>query len=238
MTHIDQLNRRLGEQLGFVCGGSLPRFSWRWAPTQDWFVYSRDDRTLVKKSWADAPAPDGSTIGRAWVLGEWRRNTSFDHHGYGSSCEDCKGAGYTFWSGGIGKRPCAKCAGKGRVVGIRIPVAREYAYAPYFETAVGHGHEPTAELNANYIRVLDGMIQQSAAQNDGQMDELLAEEKYAMESQNARGSKEHLARSAAVYDQSTGAYGNLQPGQVDGWMSFGGLGESPIVKKFQEAASA
>ena len=44
--------------------------------------------------------------------------------------------------------------------------------------------------------------------------------------------------SAAEYDKYAGAFGNLAPGQVDGWMSPGnGLGrESPGVQKLQESA--
>jgi hypothetical protein len=234
--HINRLNRRLGDALGRLCGGSIPRFSWRWAPAEPWFVFDSDDRTLIKKTWADAPATDGGKIGRAWVLGEWRRNTSFDHHGYGQECEDCKGAGYSFWSGGIGRRPCAKCGGRGRIIGIRIPVAREWAYAPYFETAIGRGREPDEAMNQNYIWALDRMIQQSAAENDGGMDELLAEEKYTMERQNRRGAKEHLEASRRVYDDNVGAFGNCEVGVGDGFMGFGGIGDSPILKRFQEAA--
>ncbi len=82
-SYIDLLNHRLGERLGFVCGGSKPRFAWKWAPDQPWFVYDRDDRTLLRKSWADAPSPAGEKVGRAWVLAECRPNKTVDHHGYG-----------------------------------------------------------------------------------------------------------------------------------------------------------
>ena len=247
--HIETLNRRLGESLGRVCGGSLPRFSWLWAPNQPWFMFDLDDRTLVKKSWASAPAPDGGIIGRAWVMGEWRRDTSYDHHGYGAACEDCKGTGRSAWSGAVnfstgrqmsrgGMRTCPKCAGAGRTYGIRIPVAHEWHYAPYFETAIGHGHMPTEELNANYISVLAYQIDMSAAQTDKSMDMHLAEEKYVMDAQKNRFANEHLERSAAEYDKYTGAFNNLEPGKVDGFMSIGGLGDSPILKRFQDAAVA
>jgi hypothetical protein len=33
MTHIDRLNRKLGESLGFVRGGTQPRFRWAWGPS-------------------------------------------------------------------------------------------------------------------------------------------------------------------------------------------------------------
>lgn len=80
--HIDALNRRLGERLGLVCGGSLPRFAWKYAPEQPRFVYDRDNRTLLKKTWADAPAPDGQTLGKVWLLAEWRACRVTDHHGF------------------------------------------------------------------------------------------------------------------------------------------------------------
>lgn len=81
MNHIDILNRRLGEELGYVAG--LPRFAWHYAPEQMHLVYDRDDRTLLRKSWADMAAPDGGTIGRAWVLAERKIGNASDHCGYG-----------------------------------------------------------------------------------------------------------------------------------------------------------
>lgn len=80
--HIDALNKRLGETLGLVCGGSLPRFAWKYAPEQPRYVYDRDNRTLLKKTWADAPAPDGQVLGKVWLLAEWRPSRTFDHHGF------------------------------------------------------------------------------------------------------------------------------------------------------------
>jgi hypothetical protein len=81
-THINSLNRRLGEHLGLVCGGTLPRFAWKYAPDQARFVYAADNRTLLKRSWADAPAPAGGFLGKVWVLAEWRTSRAFDHFGF------------------------------------------------------------------------------------------------------------------------------------------------------------
>lgn len=76
--HIDLLNRRLAERLGCVCGGSLPRYAWKFAPHQPMYVYDRDNRTLLKRSWADSPGPDGKPIGAVWLLAEWRVNRNVD----------------------------------------------------------------------------------------------------------------------------------------------------------------
>lgn len=83
-SQVEVLNSRLAAELGRSCSDSLPRFAWKWAPDQPWYVYDSDDRTVLKKSWADAPAPGGGTIGRAWLLAEWRPIKSEDHCGYGS----------------------------------------------------------------------------------------------------------------------------------------------------------
>ncbi len=178
---IDILNRRLGERLGLVCGGSKPRFSWKYAPEQPRFVYDRDNRTLLKRSWADAPAPDGGTLGRVWLLAEWRKNNSFDHHGFGD--------------------------------GIRVPFIKEADYAPYFETALAPGAQPTEALTANYIAAIDQQMQTSHA-------DFIAEEAYSTATNERRDRDEHRERSAIEYDKYTGAFGNLEPGKRDGYMSF------------------
>lgn len=82
-TIVDLLNRRLGESLGRVCGGTLPRFVWKYAPDQPFFAYDTDNRTLLKKCWAEAPAPDGGMLGKVWVLAGWRPYDTYDHCGFG-----------------------------------------------------------------------------------------------------------------------------------------------------------
>jgi hypothetical protein len=52
MTFIDQLNRRLGDSLGYIRSGTEPRFSWRWAPDLPY--------------WA-------SRLGKVWVLCQWQK---------------------------------------------------------------------------------------------------------------------------------------------------------------------
>lgn len=49
-SNIDFLNRRLGESLGFVRGGTLPRYRWAWGP--DLVYWSR-------------------FLGKQWVMTHW-----------------------------------------------------------------------------------------------------------------------------------------------------------------------
>ena len=181
MTAIDLLNRRLGESLGRVCSGTLPRFAWKYAPEQSYFVYDRDNRTLLKKTWADAPAPSGGTIGKTWLLAEWRVNNVSDHHGFSDA--------------------------------LRIPAVHAAGYAPYFETALAPGQEPTPELNQNYIFALDKQLQSS-------FEDYMTEERYTRDRNERRDSADWRETAAGQYDEFTGAFGNLDAGKRSGFMSF------------------
>lgn len=186
MTWIETLNRRLGESLGMY--GSRPRFAWLWAPDQPRFVYSTDDRTVLKKCWADAPAPDGGIIGKVWLLAEWRKTKAADHCGYGE--------------------------------GLRIAVPNAVGYAPYYETALAPGREPSAELNANYISALRTMLDNSAEQRVDSFENYMGDERLTTDRNTRRDRDSNRERAAAEYDRYTGAFGNLEPGKRDGWMSF------------------
>jgi hypothetical protein len=52
MTTIQQLNRRLGEALGYVRSGTEPRFCWKWAPSIPYW---------------------STRLGNVWVLCQWQR---------------------------------------------------------------------------------------------------------------------------------------------------------------------
>lgn len=52
MTQIDQLNQRFGDALGYVRGGTVPRFCWKYGPE---LPYWR------------------SRLGKVWVLAQWKR---------------------------------------------------------------------------------------------------------------------------------------------------------------------
>jgi hypothetical protein len=235
---IETLNRRLADALGSVA--TNPRFQWRFAPEEIWMVYDYDDRTLIKKSWADMPSPAGGPIGRAWLLAEWRVSTAIDHHGYGMRCEKCNGEGRVVWGGVIqASTRCEACDGLGSVSSVRVAVPKAAGYFPYLETVLAEGKEPTEELNANYIRVLDMQIAMSAGVlgSDESMDVRLAEEKYTTEQNLRRDANTHLERSRGVYDDHVGAFGNCEVGAAGGFMSFGGVDESPAVKKLKKEAA-
>jgi hypothetical protein len=213
MNYITILNRRLAESLGYR--GAHPRFKWLYAPEEKWFTFDTDDRTILKKTWADRAAPDGGLIGRAWLLAEWRRSKVFDHMGFGD--------------------------------GIRIPFIREYGYEAYMETAIPRGQLPTEELTANYIFALRKMIDESAEMRADSFQEHLADEKYTSERNSARERDWNRERAAEIYDNHTGAFGNCDIGQRDGYFSFqnqetgdktGFFTESPLVRKLQEADSS
>ncbi len=191
MNSVDLLNRRLGESLGLVCGGTMPRFAWKYAPDQPYFVYARDNRTLIRKCWADLPAPGGGTLGKVWLMAEWKRNRNADHCGFGS--------------------------------GLRIAVARDFAYTPYLETALVPGLVPTDEINQNYIWALDYQLQRSAEFDPDSEHNYMAEEKYTADRNKAQHAKDWHEFAASGYDDHTGAFGNCLPGTAGGFLSFGGM---------------
>jgi hypothetical protein len=64
MTHIDQLNRRLGDSLGYV--GINPRFAWKKA--SECFYFMRTAPTSIKHTrfcWSDR-------IGNVWLIAQFR----------------------------------------------------------------------------------------------------------------------------------------------------------------------
>lgn len=57
---IERLNRRLGESLGLVCGGTLPRYRWAWAPdmpywsrflSEQWVMTHWDKPNWTEERW-------------------------------------------------------------------------------------------------------------------------------------------------------------------------------------------
>lgn len=59
MNHIEQLNRRLGECLGYI--GAEPRFKWAWAPDMEYLYRKPTAITFTRHNWAER-------LGRVWVL--------------------------------------------------------------------------------------------------------------------------------------------------------------------------
>jgi len=197
------MNRRLGERLGLVCGGSRPRFCWLYAPDQAYFVYDRDDRSLLRKSWADQTRPSGQPIGRAWLLAEWRRTRAFDHMGYGT--------------------------------GVRVPVAREYGYAPYFETAQPPDLLPTAELNQNFIRMIDMQLRKSIEFRADSVKLHAEEGRERAEREEEKNKREWVEMARGDWDSATGAFSNLEPGKRDGYFSFLNCETGPEAEARAEA---
>lgn len=63
MTHIDRLNRRLGEALGYV--GTNPRFAWKWSPDVQYYYRSNLATSFERQCWADH-------VGPVWILCQFR----------------------------------------------------------------------------------------------------------------------------------------------------------------------
>lgn len=217
---INILNRRLGEALGLVCSGSIPRFAWKYAPDEPFFVYDRDNRTLLKKCWADAPAAGLGTLGRVWLLAEWKVSNAFDHMGFSPQCETCQGRGKRdefnvgIWA------TCHACGGAGRIEGVRMAAARSAGYSPYFETALAAGQLPSEALTANYIWAISKQLAASAEHCTRSFANYMTDEKYAMDRNAGIQQREWRETAAAQYDEHTGAFGNLEPGKRDGYFSF------------------
>ena len=204
MTHVDILNRRLGDALGHR--GDKARFAWLWSPDQTRLVYDTDDLTILRKSWASAPAPDGGIIGPVWVLAEWRESKAVDHCGFGQ--------------------------------GIRIAATGKPDYVPYYETALAPGKQPTDELTANYIWAISDQLSRSAEEKEDSFEQYMGNEKYTADQNAMRERDWNRERAAHIYDDNVGGFGNCEPGLKDGFLSWGGVGESPLVQKLQETAAA
>lgn len=223
LSQIERFNRLLAERLGYVCSGSMPRFQWKYAPDEPMFFYGKDDRTLLKKSWADAPAPGGGTLGRVWLLAGWRVNSAIDNMGHTPQCDICEGRGkwdeygVGFW------QTCKSCGGSGRIAAVRIASTRAAGYSPYFETAIGEGQFPTEELNQNYIWAIGDQLSRSAEKDDQSFENYMFDEKYTAEKNERRDSTAWRETAMEQYDNNVGAFGNCQPGTAGGYMSFGGI---------------
>jgi hypothetical protein len=84
LADVEILNRRLRERFGAVRGGEVigGRLQWKYAPDQPWITYGRDDRTIIRRSWASMPDGNGQPLGRVWMPAFWMRSTVFDHFGF------------------------------------------------------------------------------------------------------------------------------------------------------------
>lgn len=132
MTDVNILNRRLGESLGLVLGGSQPRF--KWVRAEDCFYYLRRGigESFQQRCWADK-------IGPVWVLAGWRLPMCFDGQSSRVMTES------EWWAMHRGT----------------LPYPARGHYSVYAESAQPHGKAPTAEVNANYICALRQQMESS-----------------------------------------------------------------------------
>lgn len=132
MTEVDLLNKRLGESLGLVLGGSQPRF--KWVRAEDCFYYLRRNigEDFQQRCWADK-------IGPVWVLAGWRLPMCFD---------------------GQASRVMTESEWWNMHHGI-IPYPARGHYSVFGETQQPPGKAPTAEVNANYIWALRRQMETS-----------------------------------------------------------------------------
>ncbi len=128
MDRIDQLNRRLGEGLGLVKGGSMPRFRWVFSPDSVYYMKSETSYDFERKCWADR-------IGKVWMLAQWRMPTWFN-----PKTNEAKVITEQEWWN--------------RFHGM-MPYPNNGEYHPHPETALPPGSLPTLDITQNYIWALD-----------------------------------------------------------------------------------
>jgi hypothetical protein len=133
LTHIEALNKRFEDALGYV-GGTHPR--WKWQLSTACFYYIRDSYLSNYKQycWADR-------IGRRWVLCQWSVPTAFDP----STNQTRVLTEADWWVSFNGT----------------MPFPKNGEYIAHAETALPPGREPTAEHTAYYIRTLDEQMSTS-----------------------------------------------------------------------------
>lgn len=134
MTAVEILNRRLGEGLGLVLGGSQPRF--KWCKAEDCFYYLREGigESFQRYCWADR-------IGKVWLLCQWDVPKFFDPRSGSTRILNESDWWVTF---------------KGA-----MPFPKNGEYRAQAETALAPGCMPTAELTANYIWAIDKQMSSS-----------------------------------------------------------------------------
>jgi len=64
MTTIDQLNQRLRDSLGSVCGGTKARFKWIHSTESVYYFREPTGLTFEKHYWAER-------IGKCWMICQW-----------------------------------------------------------------------------------------------------------------------------------------------------------------------
>jgi hypothetical protein len=133
VKHIEALNRRFADALGYV-GGTHPR--WKWALSTECHYYIRDHAASSFKQycWADR-------IGRRWLLCQWSVPTCYDPAS-NSTRELTESDWWVSFNG-------------------TVPFPKNGEYIAHAETALPPGREPTPEHTAYYIMTLDQQMSTS-----------------------------------------------------------------------------
>lgn len=183
MKEIDLLNRRLGEALGFVLGGSQPRFKWVQAHECHYYTREHAGETFRTRCFADRPG-----TGKVWLLAQWRLPEVFDVRSNSTHVLTEAEWWQTFHG--------------------TMPYPARGHYIPHLETKLLPGRVPTAELTANYIfvlrqqmeanyqtQVLDGHTEMAldAKQWDTRFDEMTANAEPAFDHWNPGTRGEHVS---------------------------------------------
>jgi hypothetical protein len=133
MTSVVHLNRRLGEGLGLVLGGSQPKYQWRLTTKCFYYFRPMTSLSIQRMCWAER-------LGTGYVLCMWRLPEVFD-----TRTNSTKVLTEAEW--------------KQNFNGM-IPYPDRGQYSVFAETFT---REVTPELNQNYIRAIDQQQSQSYA---------------------------------------------------------------------------
>lgn len=203
MELVNVLNDRFGASLGRP-NGSDPRFAWK--KSSDLFYYWRDNPSedWQKRSWADR-------IGVVWVLAEWRPPEVYI---FGVLSEITREQWFAMF-------------------GWSRPYPQGGEYKPYAETALLR--PPTSEDTDFYIKTLQ---QQLAEVEQANKDQLMGRKDATTENcekeaqANMDKHEQDFMDKVADWEPLSWKLGEPRdPGDQDGALSFGGVGDSPALKK-------
>lgn len=134
MTHIEQLNRRLREDLGTIGGNA--RFAWQFAPEIHYYTRRPTALTFTRHCWAERTGP-------VWMLCQWRLPTSFDPE-TGATNLISEAAWWSAFQG-------------------QLPYPSKGVYWAQPETACAPGMPPTMEQTVGYIWSIRNQIEKDFA---------------------------------------------------------------------------
>ena len=127
MSHIELLNQRLGEALGFVNRTKNPRFKWVLSTECFWYHRNHLMENFERRCWADR-------LGKVWLIAQWGVPKCYD-----PATRQTRILTESDWWQSF----------KGQ-----LPFPKNGEYSAHAETQQPPGMEPTDELNQNYIWAL------------------------------------------------------------------------------------